>query len=412
MTQPAITVDGLWKQYVLGKAERRSDTFYDFVTESLRAPFRRVRELRGSSDDDERFWALRDVSLEARPGEVTGIIGRNGAGKSTLLKVLSRITPPSRGRAVIRGRIVSLLEVGTGFHPELTGRENIYLNAALLGMSRAEIAGRFDEIVEFAEVQRFIDTPVKRYSSGMYVRLAFAVAAHLEPEVLIIDEVLAVGDADFQNKCLRRLRDSGSRGEAVVLVSHNLTLVKQLCQHIVWLDRGAVKAAGEPADVLAQYLATTRSTSPRWLSRSGDNEPFVYESVEVVAPSGNTPETISAAASFHIELRFRVMTDTLRGRVAIQLRDSSDNVVFGSACTDGTGVNHVSWRRGQHRYRCEIPGHLLAPGTYFVTVSQPTHSGDRILTDICAFTIDAADSLVAVDGRTGYLAPMLTWCLS
>jgi lipopolysaccharide transport system ATP-binding protein len=210
------------------------------------------------------FWALRDVTFDVQPGEVVGIVGRNGAGKSTLLKVLSRITEPSEGRAVLRGRVASLLEVGTGFHPELTGRENIYLNGAILGMKRAEIARKFDEIVEFAEVGPFLDTPVKRYSSGMYVRLAFAVAAHLEPEILVIDEVLAVGDAAFQKKCLGKIGDVAKAGRTVLFVSHNMAAVQTLCSRVVLLEEGRVVANGDPAPVLARYMQRGGEDSDQW----------------------------------------------------------------------------------------------------------------------------------------------------
>ena len=210
--------------------------------------------MRSSTPDDTDLWALRDVSFEVKRGEVVGIIGRNGAGKSTLLKILSRITEPTAGSAKIHGRVGSLLEVGTGFHPELTGRENIYLNGAILGMRRAEIERKFDEIVAFAEIERFLDTPVKRYSSGMYVRLAFAVAAHLEPEILLVDEVLAVGDAQFQKKCLGKMGDVAKEGRTVLFVSHNMVAVQTLCQRAFWLDSGQLKAQGEVGTIVTTYL--------------------------------------------------------------------------------------------------------------------------------------------------------------
>ena len=226
---------------------------------------RRHRRWRGSTAGargagaTEDFWALRDVSFEVAPGEVVGIIGRNGAGKSTLLKILSRITEPTTGRVTLDGRVASLLEVGTGFHPELTGRENIFLNGAILGMTRAEIRRKFDEIVAFAEVERFLDTPVKRYSSGMYVRLAFAVAAHLEPEILVVDEVLAVGDAEFQKKCLGKMHEVSRGGRTVLFVSHNMAAVQALCSRAIWLERGEVAASGPASAVVAQYLQGTQS---------------------------------------------------------------------------------------------------------------------------------------------------------
>jgi len=249
----AIRVSGLGKEYVLGGAESVDESFREMLLNSLTAPFRRLKKLQGEVVEDDRFWALKDVNFEVKHGEVVGIIGRNGAGKSTLLKILSRITDPTEGKIEIRGRISSLLEVGTGFHPELTGRENIFLNGAILGMSRQEIKQKFDEIVAFAEVDKFLDTPVKRYSSGMYVRLAFAVAAHLEPEILIVDEVLAVGDAAFQKKCLGKMSDVAKEGRTVLFVSHNMGAVSNLCSRAIVLSKGSVDFDGVTSDAIQHY---------------------------------------------------------------------------------------------------------------------------------------------------------------
>ena len=255
MSVPAIQVERIGKLYRLDHLANRHDSFRAALTSMMAAPFVRLRQLRGTDDSMEEFWALKDVSFEVPKGEVLGVIGRNGAGKSTLLKILSRIVEPTEGRAVLRGRVASLLEVGTGFHPELTGRENIYLNGSILGMRRREIDAKFDEIVAFAEVEKFLDTPVKRYSSGMYVRLAFAVASHLEPEILIVDEVLAVGDAQFQKKCLGKMKDIVGGGErTVVFVSHNMGAVRQLCTSCVYLVKGAVAANGPVNEIISEYL--------------------------------------------------------------------------------------------------------------------------------------------------------------
>lgn len=252
--QLAIRAKGLGKAYQLGGAEERNETFREMVMSSLAAPFRRLRRLGGEDVNAERFWALKDINFDIQAGEVVGIIGRNGAGKSTLLKILSRITDPSEGRVEIRGRVSSLLEVGTGFHPELTGRENIFLNGAVLGMTRFEIESKFDEIVAFAEIERFLDTPVKRYSSGMYVRLAFAVAAHLEPEILVVDEVLAVGDAAFQKKCLGKMGEVAKTGRTVLFVSHNMAAVRALCTRAILLQNGNVAADGDIESIIEQYM--------------------------------------------------------------------------------------------------------------------------------------------------------------
>ena len=276
MSDTVIRVENLGKKYIIshqqdGKASYK--TLREAVTDSIKSIGSRVIETKKniSSPNREEFWALNDVSFEIKQGDRVGIIGRNGAGKSTLLKVLSRITEPTNGRISIKGRVASLLEVGTGFHPELTGRENIYLNGAILGMSKVEIKKKFDEIVEFAEVEKFLDTPVKRYSSGMYVRLAFAVAAHLEPEILIVDEVLAVGDAQFQKKCLGKMQDvSESEGRTVLFVSHNMDAIQRLCSHCIMLERGKLIAKGDTASVLVSYLSSNsdQSLPNRWIDLS------------------------------------------------------------------------------------------------------------------------------------------------
>src|SRR5450432_1414451 len=257
----AISIDKLSKRYwIRSSSSYRYQSLRDDLARLAMSPVRAVGRLlsRGpqASAVTEEFWALKDVSLEIEQGSVVGIIGRNGAGKSTLLKILSRITEPTRGRIEIEGRVASLLEVGTGFHPELTGRENLFLNGAILGMSRAEIRKKFDEIVAFAEVEKFLDTPVKRYSSGMYVRLAFAVAAHMEPEILVVDEVLAVGDHQFQEKCMGKMRDVGRSGRTILFVSHNMTAIQNLCSRAVMLKDGKVLVDGSVEDCLANYLST------------------------------------------------------------------------------------------------------------------------------------------------------------
>ncbi len=265
----AIKAEGISKLYSLGEGAQFNRTFRDAVVNSFHRlnPFSRSKN-NGHSD----LWALDDVSFEVQPGEVVGIIGRNGAGKSVLLKILSRITTPTRGRAEIRGRIGSLLEVGTGFHPELSGRENIYLNGSILGMARREIESKFDEIAAFAELERFIDTPVKRYSSGMYVRLAFAVAAHLEPEILLVDEVLAVGDAAFQKKCLGKMSDAAKHGRTILFVSHNTAALTNLCHRGVWLEKGRLVDDDAIAPVIEKYLRSLRATTPWDLSNYQDRQ--------------------------------------------------------------------------------------------------------------------------------------------
>jgi len=258
-----IQSTGLGKRYTLGGPDQQHDTLRDMLASVMSSPFKRFKKLKHGTDKsnesanpNEKFWALKDVNFSIYPGEVVGVIGHNGAGKSTLLKVLTRITTPTEGKVTMRGRVASLLEVGTGFHPELTGRENIYLNGAILGMSRTEISSKFDEIVSFAEVEKFLDTPVKRYSSGMYVRLAFAVAAHLDVDILLVDEVLAVGDQAFQNRCLGKLGEVSKEGRTVVFVSHNLSMVSRLCSKTLLLEKGTVKTFAETNQVIAEYAAS------------------------------------------------------------------------------------------------------------------------------------------------------------
>jgi len=296
-------VQGLGKRYVLGALSH--GLLSERLGRFLRAPLRTARER--PARPDEEFWALRDVDIEVRQGEAVGLIGRNGAGKSTLLKVISRITPPTEGRARVRGRVGTLLEVGTGFHPELTGRENIFLNGAVLGMKRREIMQKYDEIVEFAGIERFLETPVKRYSSGMYVRLAFAVAAHLEPEILLVDEVLAVGDAEFQRKCLGKMRDVAGHGRTVLFVSHDLGAIRRLCSRVLLLDRGGVAGDGPPTDVVSSYLqralpgqATGWSLIADDAPRNGTGEARLRE----VALTGSDGAALTV---LHLNQRLRVV---------------------------------------------------------------------------------------------------------
>ena len=297
--EPIISVENLSKRYVIGRAPRH-DTLRDTISHGVR------RLMRGGANNDSDFWALRDVSFEVRSGEVVGIIGRNGAGKSTLLRILSRITEPTTGRVTLRGRVASLLEVGTGFHPELSGRENVFLNGAILGMTRAEIRKKFDEIVAFAEVEQFLDTPVKHYSSGMYVRLAFAVAAHLEPEILIVDEVLAVGDLEFQRKCLGKMEQVAGGGRTVLFVSHNLPAVQRLCGRGLYLRQGRLMADANSEAAIDRYLA--ESTASTGTAREWNfirrHDALEVDKMEVLA-NGEVRTTVPAGATLTFRLHYR-----------------------------------------------------------------------------------------------------------
>jgi lipopolysaccharide transport system ATP-binding protein len=369
-----IRTEGLGKKYLIGhQAEReRYVALRDVLARGARDFWRKtVGTARGraiiAGDTVEEFWALKDVSFEVRRGEVLGIIGRNGAGKSTLLKILSRITEPSTGRVVIKGRVASLLEVGTGFHPELTGRENIYLNGAILGMTHAEIRRKFDEIVAFAEVESFLDTPVKRYSSGMYVRLAFAVAAHLEPEILIVDEVLAVGDAEFQKKCLGKMGEVSRReGRTVLFVSHNLPSVEVLCTRCVLISSGRLSCEGSPSTVIHQYLAASRVKTEgdtllfplrRQLTR-----PYLL-SVEILDESGN-PKTIIQTWDYVVfRVRYYSPVAIDRGSVVISL-STIDGRSVGLLSTRPDQEFEVQFQEGENVIDCIIPKLPLSAGDY------------------------------------------------
>lgn len=321
--------------------------------------------------DADRFWALRDVSFDVKRGEVLGIIGRNGAGKSTLLKILSRVTAPSSGQVKVSGRIASLLEVGTGFHPELTGRENIFLNGAILGMSRQEIQAKFDEIVQFSEVGKFLNTPVKRYSSGMYVRLAFAVAAHLDSEVLIVDEVLAVGDAQFQKKCLGKMAEVGKDGRTVLFVSHNLTAIRNLCEKAIWLEGGRIKGIGSSSEMSENYLRQNlRGESLSNVQDIIDSLPAdpAFRLESILVKQGNEVCTkVLNGAPVDVEIRYRVLRKTRGLRVYFDLCDEEKNILFRTFNDDNAdSISIVD--EGSYLSRAKIPADLLAPRTYELRV--------------------------------------------
>ncbi len=426
MTETVIQAQNIAKRYVLGASRgegARYQTLRESVMSGLRAPLARLRRrasdgAAGASEQD--FWALRDVSFEVRRGEVVGIIGRNGAGKSTLLKVLSRITEPTRGRVAIRGRVASLLEVGTGFHPELTGRENVFLNGAILGMSRAEIKAKFDEIVAFAEVERFLDTPVKRYSSGMYVRLAFAVAAHLEPEILIVDEVLAVGDANFQKKCLSKMQDVGRGGRTVLFVSHSMPAITRLCTRAILLNEGHVLSDGPTHQVVSAYLGSglNGAATREWNDPAAapGNHVVRMRAVRVLTGGAALTDTADIRQEIRVVLEFDVL------EAGHELTPNFHFFNEEGICLFITTDHDPTWRtrpRPAGRYASEvtIPGNFLAEGTLLVTVAVSTlnpvvvHAVERD-----AVALQIVDSLDGDSARgefsgqfPGVVRPLLPW---
>ncbi len=364
-----ITVENLGKAYRLGAQPPGHQNFREAVGEALGAPLRMMRSL-GRPSDADLFWALRSASFEVKRGEVLGIIGRNGAGKSTLLKILSRITRPTEGSARLKGRVSSLLEVGTGFHPELTGRENIYLNGAILGMKRREIDRKFDQIVEFSEIEKFLDTPVKRYSSGMYVRLAFAVAAHLEPEILIVDEVLAVGDAAFQKKCLGRIRDMASGGERTVLfVSHNMAAVAELCGRVLLLDGGAIVADGEPGHVIRSYgipgALTGRSVYQREATDTSDTDSQL-DSAQLLNAGGEPAAALLFGEPFAIRMHWINRRPIASLSFSVRIFDSLDRLMCVTNTLETSEL--VLEQAGPHLLMCRIDPNVLVPGRYRVEI--------------------------------------------
>ncbi|MBN1319904.1 MAG: ABC transporter ATP-binding protein [Thermoleophilia bacterium] len=416
MTDTAVRTVGLGKMYRIGGQREAYRTLRDTLMQAAKRPLERLRHPGAATHASEVLWALRDVDFEVKQGEALGIIGRNGAGKSTLLKILSHITEPTEGRVEITGRVGSLLEVGTGFHGELTGRENIFLNGAILGMTRSEIKRRFDEMVEFSEIGRFLDTPVKRYSSGMYVRLAFAVAAHLDPEILIVDEVLSVGDAAFQKKCLGKMEDVAGHGRTVLFVSHNVQAVRSLCTNAIELQAGRVANTGDAAQVVADYLTrqAERGAHIEWEPGEGpgDREARIL-AVQVLDESGGIANVAFGDQSIRIRISFELSRVDPRLLVGFELTTGDGTIVLQCYHTDADEQEWPELEVGKNVLECALPGGLLNDGRYLVTPKVLVHGVRWIVRAAEAVSLEVhrvpGSSLYGGLKRSGTIAPLLHW---
>ena len=414
--KPIVRVEKLSKQYRIGAREIAYNTLRESIVEAVRAPLQRLRTRNAKSTNDT-IWALQDVSFEVQPGEVLGIIGSNGAGKSTLLKVLSRITEPTSGRAELYGRVASLLEVVTGFHPELTGRENIYLNGAILGMRKTEIESKFDEIVAFAELEKFLDTPVKRYSSGMYMRLAFAVASHLEPEILVVDEVLAVGDAQFQKKCLGKMGDVARKGRTVLFVSHNMTAVQNLCQRAMWLKGGQIVADDAAGQVVSSYLKANSVPAYEQIweepTTAPGNDLVRLRRASIRPLEEESFAMLTVRNPFDLEFEFWNLQPDARLNLSVVLYNDEGVPVFNTGPVNERKWNGRPFPAGLFRSVCHVPGDLLNDGTYRVQLHVVRDESVVIfrLDDLLVFEIhEAAERSGAWFGKwIGAVRPSLEW---
>ncbi|HKY79472.1 MAG TPA: ABC transporter ATP-binding protein [Anaerolineales bacterium] len=417
MSEYAIVVEGLGKQYHLGGRVERYRTLRDTISGAFTWP---VRMLKGELHRDaETIWALHDVSFKLAQGQVLGVIGRNGAGKSTLLKILSRVTEPTAGYAEIRGRVGSLLEVGTGFHPELTGRENIYLNGAVLGMKRREIGAKFDEIVDFSGVAKFIDTAVKHYSSGMYLRLAFSVAAHLEPEILVVDEVLAVGDAEFQRKCLGKMSDVAEAGRTVLFVSHNMSAILRLTQESIVLEKGEMVYRAPTRQAVDYYMASGLSQTGERIWQAdevpADASPFRPLALRVRDTQGRVMDTVQSRQPLEIEIVYELEKPIQGLRVGVYLQTMRGETVLTSFDTDEPGQYEKYGTRPAGRYtsRAAIPGNTLNEGQYVLGLNASSFRVRRYFQEerALAFSVDAmgAPGMQWPEPRQGFIRPQLDW---
>ncbi|MDX2479306.1 MAG: ABC transporter ATP-binding protein [Desulfuromusa sp.] len=414
---PAIKIEQLSKRYFIGhQRQQKHDTFRDLLMHNFRSLGQRIRHpLSPNAEviEQEELWALRDINLEIRQGDRVGIIGRNGAGKSTLLKILSRITEPTEGRFTMNGRVASLLEVGTGFHPELTGRENIFLNGAILGMSKTEIRRKFNEIVAFAETEKFLDTPVKRYSSGMYVRLAFAVAAHLEPEILIVDEVLAVGDSAFQKKCLGKMKEVSSEGRTILFVSHNMGAIASLCSKVALMDKGKIDAYDDTQKVIHTYISGIDADTPYKTFPQNPNKSAQIQSVRLLNEQGSETNNISISKPAIVEVSF-VLRKAIEGcHVACIISTHAGTHVFSTADTDLQPELLGKREAGEYVAAVKIPIENLNVGTYLVSIGIGIPGREVIdRQEAISFVIHDTGSFSSMKeggGRAGLLVFQVPW---
>lgn len=407
MTKPIIEVKNLSKKYRIAHERKPYHTLREDLIEMAKTP---ARVLRGHRPSKEDFWALKDVSFAVEEGEVLGIIGKNGAGKSTLLKILSGITSPTSGQAILRGRVASLLEVGTGFHPELTGRENIFLNGTLLGMNRQEVKRKFDEIASFSEVEKFLDTPVKHYSSGMYVRLAFAVAAHLEPEVFIVDEVLAVGDAGFQKKCVRKMTEIAKEGRTILFVSHNLTIVKALCDRALLLSEGEVVKEGRVDSVLEQYFKDTESKAKEEVIKSTCGR-FVLPFPYWIDDKGERVNTYEFGDNYRLRFKFKFLEKMEKMTVGTAVVNSAGQRVFTSHSNDDDSFQIKKSLEGDIVIDTELNLPELSPGIYQVIFGVRDEKGENVIHSEDGLSLEIKESGVIKDGAEGVLWHTGRWFL-
>ena len=422
----AISVKNIGKQYKIGAAESkfRYNMLRDVIVDTFSAPVRLVKAMVGKSDrrqNQNYVWALKDVSFDLEEGKVLGIVGRNGAGKSTLLKILSRVTEPTVGTVSVRGRVGSLLEVGTGFHPELTGRENIYMNGAILGMRRTEIDSKFDEIVDFSEVTQYIDTPVKRYSSGMYLRLAFAVAAHLEPEILVVDEVLAVGDAEFQKKCLGKMGDVAQQGRTVLFVSHNMSAILRLTQEAIVLNKGQMLMRAPTQEAVDFYLSSGQAQAGErvWDAENvpAASAPFRPISLKIKSRSGKVVDTVRSTEPVTVEFEYQLDAPVTGLRVGMYLSTMRGEYVLTSFDTDAPELfeKFDSRKSGRFISRTEIPADIFNEGRYTIGVNASSFGVRRYFMDesAIAFNVDisGAPGTHWPEPRVGLVRPRLNWTI-